>query len=99
MNFSDANLLFVSLATKRGFAVIRERLVIMIRKRDVCLQLRPTDSGVTLEISHGPIDGPLGWLDLYSDPNGPDSPSLENCIEYGLDLFDPNQLPNTQRDA
>jgi len=88
MNFADGQLLFETLAAKRGVSSIREGAVAMVSRENACLRLRPTVDGICLEISHGPPDGAiLGWLDLYSDPENLTSPSFEDCVAYGLDLL------------
>ncbi len=49
-----------------------------------------------LQITHGPLEGPIAWLDLYKavwsgDQLVPDQAdfSFESAVEYGLDLFAP----------
>ena len=62
-----------------------------IRVQEAALRLRPVQSGVALEITHGPADGSVAWwLDLYTDPPQLDFPSLHECIVYGLELMKPS---------
>lgn len=51
---------------------------------------------LVLEITHGPPDGPLFWLDLYKASGSGDQLvadqrdfDLDSAIEYGLDLMLP----------
>jgi hypothetical protein len=61
---------------------------VIVRSDYGSLRLRSASSGIVLEITHGPADGSaIFWLDLYSEPVGPDSPSLSDSIDYGLELM------------
>jgi hypothetical protein len=90
MDFAAASLCFHALAAARGWSAVSEGQAVAVRRGGACLRLRPSGPGVSLEVTHGPVDGPpAGWLELYSDSSGPDSPALAECIAYGLDLMQP----------
>jgi hypothetical protein len=92
MNYSDAVILFEALATERGQMMTSEEGAVLVRSGYGCLRLRSASSGIVLEITHGPADGSaIFWLDLYSEPVGPDAPPLSDSIEEGLDLMTPKQ--------
>ena len=98
MNYINAAILFETLVTAHGqFATCAEEAV-FFRSSGACLRLRAIDSGVALEITHGPTDhSEACWLVLYSDPVGPEHPSLASCIEYGMDLMLPeSRQPNEE---
>ena len=90
MDYINAAILFDSLVTARGQLTARDEEAVFLRNGRACLRLRSIDPGVALEVTHGPADcSETFWLDLYSDPAGPDDSSLAACIEYGIDLMLP----------
>jgi hypothetical protein len=95
MIYSDAVTLFEALATERGQMMTSEDGAVVIRGDCGCLRLRSASSGIVLEITHGPADGSaIFWLDLYSEPVGPDAPSLSDSIGHGLELMAPGSGSN-----
>ena len=91
MDYINAVIHFEALATARGQLTARDEEAVFFHNSGACLRLRSIDSGVALEITHGPADcSETFWLDLYSDLSGSDDPSLAACIEYGLDLMLPS---------
>ena len=102
MDFPTAQALFAAAVAARGWSVAAEGPAVMVWSGDDCLRLRPAESGVALEVTHGPGDGPpAGWLDLYSDPPAPGTPALAECVAYGLDLMraPPPQHPDAEPGA
>lgn len=90
MDFAVASSLFQATAAARGWQVVSEGKEVLVQCKNAGLRLRPCGAGVMLEVTHGPVNAPsAGWLDIYSDPAGPDAPNLAECIEYGLDLMQP----------
>jgi hypothetical protein len=55
------------------------------------------DYSIVLEITHGPENGPIFWLDLYRasttdgvlDESDVGQESFGSCVEYAIELFNP----------
>lgn len=91
MEVAAAFAMFEVQAIARGWAVTHEAGGPTVRRRGACLRMRLDEACVVwLEISHGPADGEISWLDLWSTADRDSAlPSLTECVEYGLDLMQP----------
>ena len=96
MTAIDADALFKSLASRRGWSVSTEGKALAVRSGNTCLRLRHDvpDGLIVLEITHGSKDGEF-WLELCTERNADESisrremPTLAESIDYGLDLMKP----------